>query len=84
MIQTNSILNSYDKKISNENKKRKAIAYIFSNKKFDLKSLDITNNKINLEYLSVNKNEVENFLKKRFKNVSSKINSFTLKVSIKL
>jgi len=84
MIQTNSILNSYDKKISNENKKREAIAYIFSNKKFDLKSLNITNEEISLEYLSANKNEVENFLKKRFKNISSKVNSFTLKVSIKL
>ncbi len=84
MIQTNSILKSYDKIISNENKKREAIAYIFSNKKFDLKSLVITNDEISLEYLSTNKNEVENFLKTRFKNISSKVNSSTLKVSIKL
>ncbi len=84
MIQTNSILKKYDSIVSKENKKREAISYIFSNTKFNLKTLTIQNDEINLEYLSSNKNEVESFLKKRFKNVFFRSNSFSLKVSIKL
>lgn len=84
MIQMNSIMKKYDRTILKENKKREAISYIFANTKFDLKSLDMNNDEITLEYLSVNKTQVENFLSKKFKNIKSSQKAFTLKVSIKL
>lgn len=84
MLQTNSILKKYEKQVLLENKKREAISYIISNIKFDLKSLDITNSTVTLEYLSVNKNKVEKFINKRYKVLSSKEKSFMLKVKVKL
>jgi len=84
MLQTSSILKKYDSKILKETKKREAIYYIFSNSKFDLKSLDIENDEIVLEYLSSNKNDVERFLRKKFKSISSVQKAFNLKVRIKL
>ncbi|WP_072682462.1 hypothetical protein [Arcobacter sp. LA11] len=84
MIQTNSILSKYDKSIKKENKKREAIAYVLSNRNFDLKSLNIENETLNLEYLSVDKNKVDDFLSKKYKILSSSANSFVLKVRIKL
>ena len=84
MIQTNSILNKYDNIINKENKKREAISYLISNPKFNLNNLYIENDVISLEYLSVNKSEVENFVSKKYKILSSGMNSFSLKVRIKL
>ncbi|MCP4971843.1 MAG: hypothetical protein GY932_14760 [Arcobacter sp.] len=84
MLQVDAILKKYELKIKEDLKKREAIEYIFNNRKFDLKSLDIVNNRIDLEYLSSNKKEVENFLNKKYKVISSRLKSFTLKVSIKL
>ena len=84
MIQTKSILDKYDKKVDVENKKREAIEYIIANPKFNLNNLYLENDVINLEYLSVNKNEVEDFISKKYKILSSVANSFSLKVRIKL
>jgi len=83
-IQTDAILKRYKGVVSQEVQKRDAISYILSNKKFNLKSLELDKNSINLEYLSADKNEVDNYLKREFKNVSSVVNSFVLKVSIKI
>lgn len=84
MIQTNSILNRYEKTIVKENKKRDALAYIMSNSRFSLKNIDINNDVMSLEYLAVDKNKVDKFISKKYKILSSKMNSFTLKVRIKL
>ncbi len=84
MLQANAILSKYDKSIKKELKKRDAIEYILTNSKFDLKSLSIKNEIINLEYLSVNKNEVDKFIGKKYKILSSKMSSFVLKIRIQL
>jgi len=84
MIQTNAIIEKYEKSIDKENKKRNAISYVLSNRNFDLKSLNIEDNILTLEYLSVNKNKVDKFLSKKYKILSSIENSFALKVRIKL
>lgn len=84
MLQVNSILKKYSTSINKENKKREAISYIFSNTKFDLKSLYYDKETIYLEYFSTNKNELERFLKREFKNISINQNSFNTKVSIRL
>jgi hypothetical protein len=83
-LQTSSILKKYEKQVILENKKREVIAYIISNRKFDLKSLDIANSIVILEYLSVNKKEVERFINKKYKVLSSQEKSFMLKVKVKL
>ncbi|PLY08328.1 MAG: hypothetical protein C0625_01715 [Arcobacter sp.] len=84
MIQTNAILNKYDKTIEKENKKREAITYVMSDQRFDLKSLNIENTILNLEYLSADKSEVDKFLSKKYKILSSTVNSFALSVRIQL
>lgn len=84
MIRTNSILESYNSTVSKELKKREAIAYIIKNRKLNLNSLKIENENIVLGYLSANKNAVENYLKKRFKNIEIKQKSLSLEVSIVL
>ena len=84
MIQTNAILSKYEKAIKKENKKREALSYILSNRGFDLKSLNIENETLNLEYLSANKKAVEEFLSKKYKILSSRTNAFILKVRIQL
>jgi len=83
-IQTNAILKKYETTIETEKKKREAIEYIVNNTKFDLKSLNIDNDVIVLEYLSVNKNEVEKFISKKYKILSSSSTSFLLKIRVKL
>lgn len=83
-LQLDSILRKYSLNVQKENKKREAISYIFNNVKFDLKSLYLDKETIHLEYLSVSKQELESFLKRKFKNLSIKQNAFNTKVSIKL
>ncbi len=84
MIQTKSILDKYEKTIKEENKKREVISYLLGNTKFNLNNVYVENDIINLEYLSVNKSDVENFISKKYKILSSIQNSFSLKVRIKL
>ncbi len=84
MIQMNSILSKYEKNIRLEKRNRDAISFILSNDKLNLKSLSLDKDELILEYLSVNKNEVENFLKKEFKNVKILSESLVLRVGVKL
>lgn len=84
MLQVESILKRYNSSVKQENRKRESIAYIFSNTKFDLKSLYYDKGVIYLEYLSVNKKQLETFLSKKFKNFSIKQTPINAKVSIKL
>ena len=81
-IQTKAILEKYEKTINDELSKRKAIQYIISNQKHNLKSLVVFEKNIELEYLNANKSEIENFLTKKFKLLSSNKNSFTLNVKV--
>lgn len=81
-IQTKAILEKYEKTISEELSKREAIQYIISNQKHNLKSLVVFEKNIELEYLNANKSEIENFLIKKFKLLSSNKNSFTLNVKV--
>ncbi len=84
MLQMNSILNKYEKNVRFEKRKRDAISFILSNDKFNLKSINLDKDDLTLEYLSVNKNEVVNFLKKEFKNVKVLSESLVLRVGVKL
>jgi hypothetical protein len=84
MIQMNSILSKYEKNVRFEKRNRDAISFILSNDKLNLKSLSLDKDELILEYLSVNKNEVENFLKKEFKNVKILSESLVLRVGVKL
>lgn len=83
-IQTKAILNKYTSIVKKEDEKREAIDYILAYTKFNLKSFSLDKNNISLEYLSADKNQVEAYLKAKFKNISISQNSLSLKVSVKL
>lgn len=84
MLQVDSILKKYDSSVLIENKKRDAISYIFNNTKFNLKSLYFDKENLILEYVSINRQELERFLRRKFKNISINQSSINTKVSIKL
>ncbi|AXH12182.1 hypothetical protein [Halarcobacter bivalviorum] len=84
MIQANSILNDFEKKIRVEKQKREAISYILTNQRLSLKSFDMQNDEIILEYQTSNKNEVQLFLNKNFKNIKITTVKNLTKVVVKL
>ncbi|XPV67455.1 MAG: hypothetical protein ACNI25_09015 [Halarcobacter sp.] len=83
-IQTKSILNRYKTVVESEDEKREAIDYILAYKKFNLKSFSLDKENISLEYIGADKKQVESYLKAKFKDISTSLNSLVLKVSIKL
>lgn len=83
-IAANAIVNKYNEAINKQKSKREAISYIFSNKKLNLKGFTYAKEILHLEYSFSDKNKAEEFLKKRFKILSSQKDSSSLKVSIKI
>lgn len=82
-LQLQSIYDNSKKNIETELKKREALAYILQNNQYDLKSIRLSGNKINLEYYSSkNKRKIKKLLQKKFKAVSIQQSVSSLKVRV--
>jgi len=84
MLQVNSIINSQKKDVKLQIAKRDAIDYVLKNKTFKLKSIDIQNDLLILDFENADKNEVEEYLSKKYKIASSNVRNMNLNVRIKL
>lgn len=84
MIQTNAILKSYETKVSKEIIKREALEYILKNRNFTLKKVDLRKDILSIDLLNTDKRKAEKYISKKYKVVSSSVNSLVLKIRIKL
>lgn len=84
MLRTKSIIDSYETKVKKEIEKRELISYVLSNKKIKIKRLELDNNSLDISLEGANKSYVENYISKRYKIVSSRVNGLVLNIRIKL
>ena len=87
MIQTKSIINEYQE-IENTNKEyRDAFEYVLNYKhsiNTQLKNIEYKNNKILLSFENKNKQQLENYIKKRYKILSSRVVGKNLSIEVKI
>ena len=83
-IQTNSILKKYKKSISIESKKREALSYLLSNKRYQLKSFELEKNLLSLKYDLKHKKQIEDYISSKYKILSSRVNALDLNIKVKL
>lgn len=84
MIQIDSIISSNKKVAQLEIKKREALEYIFSNKDFEIKSLELQNDLLVINFLNVDKQKIEDFISKKYKITSSNVQNLILNIKVQL
>lgn len=83
ILQADSIIKKYKNIASSEIKKREALEYILSNNDFTLKDVELDDVLI-LNYENVDKKKVEEFIKKKYKIISSVANNLNLNIKVQL
>jgi len=84
MIKTTSIISEYEKRILIENRKRELISYLISNRKFKVKSLELNNGSILVSYYSIEKKDLEKYISKVYKVLSSQVRDKKLYVRVEI
>lgn len=84
MIQVDSIVNSNKKIAQNEIKKREALEYILSNGNFEIKSLELQNDELSINFLNVDKQKIEEFISLKYKIISSNSQNLILNIKVKI
>lgn len=84
MIQVDSIVNSNKKVAQNEIKKREALEYILSNGNFEIKSLELQNDELSINFLNVDKQKIEEFISLKYKIISSNSQNLILNIKVKI
>lgn len=84
MIQIDSIINTNKKVAQLEIKKREALEYILSSGNFEIKNLELQNDLLNINFLNVDKQKIEEFLSKRYKITSINSQNLILNVKVQL
>ncbi len=84
MIQIDSIINSNKKIAQLEIKKREALEYILSNGSFEIKDLELQNDLLNINFLNVDKQKIDEFISKKYKIISSNSQNLILNVKVQL
>lgn len=83
-IQMDSIINSNKKIAQKELIKREALAYILDNNKLDIKTISFQNDVLNLTLLNIDKKNIEDFISKKYKIISSTPNDLILNIKVQL
>lgn len=84
MIQIDSIINSNKKIAQNEIKKREILEYVLSNPNFEIKSLELQNDELIINFLNVDKQKIESFLSSKYKIISSNTQNLILTIKVKI
>lgn len=84
MIQIDSIINSNKKIAQNEIKKREILEYVLSNPNFEIKSLELQNDELTINFLNVDKQKIESFLSSKYKIISSNTQNLILTIKVKI
>lgn len=84
LLQTNSILKKYSSIISKDVRKREFLEYVLSNNTFKINNINLNKDIVTVNFNSSDKIKVEKFIIKKYKIISSTINSLELKVKVKL
>ena len=84
MIQIDSIINSNKKIAQLEIRKREALEYILSNGTFEIKNLELQNDLLNINFLNVDKQKIDEFISKKYKIISSNSQNLILNVKVQL
>lgn len=83
-IQMNSIINSNKKIAQKELVKREALAYLLDNNKFDIKTISFQNDVLSLTLLNIDKKDIEDFISKKYKIISTTTNDLILNIKVQL
>ncbi|MAC85061.1 MAG: hypothetical protein CL624_13105 [Arcobacter sp.] len=84
MLQTNSILNKYKSIESKEKRKREFLEYLLSNSTFKINKINLDKNIVVITFNSIYKVNLEKFLSKKYKIISSKVKALDIELSVKL
>lgn len=83
-IQLDSIINLNKKIAQKEIKKREALFYILSNNNFEIKSIELQNEILNINFLNVDKEKIQEFISKKYKIISSDVQNIILNIKVQL
>lgn len=83
-IQIDSIINLNKKIAQKEIKKREALFYILSNNNFEIKSIELQNEILSINFLNVDKEKIQEFISKKYKIISSDVENIILNIKVQL
>ncbi len=84
MIQVDSIINKYKNISDQEIRKREMISYLFENSSFKLDNISLEKDILTLVYQNSDKTKVEEYINKKYKIISSKVENLDLYIRIKI
>jgi len=84
ILQADSIINKYKAIATTEIKKREALDYILQNNKFKIKNIELDKDILNINYENADKKEIEDYISKKYKIVSSVVKNLTLNMKVKI
>ncbi|APW64564.1 MULTISPECIES: hypothetical protein [Arcobacteraceae] len=84
LLQTKAILKSNSKKLENEISKRDFLEYILVKNKIKIKTINLKAENLSLILENSNKKDIEDYISKKYKILSSNINGKDLNIRIKL
>ena len=84
MIQVDSIISKYKNIADQEIRKREIISYLLENSSFKLDNISLEKDILTLVYQNSDKTKVEEYINKRYKIISSKVENLDLYIRIKI
>ena len=84
MIQVDSIISKYKNIADQEIKKREIISYLLENSSFKLDNISLEKDILTLVYQNSDKTKVEEYINKKYKIISSKVENLDLYIRIKI
>ena len=84
MIQVDSIITKYKNIADEEIKKREIISYLLENSSFKLDNISLEKDILTLVYQNSDKTKVEEYINKKYKIISSKVENLDLYIRIKI
>lgn len=84
MIQVDSIINKYKSISDQEIKKREVLSYLLGNSNFKVDNISLEKDILTLVYQNSDKTKVEEYINKKYKIISSKIENLDLYIRIKI
>lgn len=84
MIQVDSIISKYKNIADQEIRKREIISYLLENSSFKLDNISLEKDILTLVYQNSDKTKVEEYINKKYKIISSKVENLDLYIRIKI
>ena len=83
-LQTDSIINANKKIAQKEINKREVMVYLLSNSKLQIKNIYLDNDVLEVNLLNMDKKNIEEYILKKYKIISSSIEGLNLNVKVQL